>query len=119
MTPVFARQLSLDRAFERLYKAHAQDVYRYALMVLRNREDAEDVVQTTFFKAYRVFARGERPRNARPWLITIAHNTAARGCATRSAGRRRLRSRSAWPSRSRRSRRTARGAPCASSSRGC
>lgn len=79
MTPLFARQQSSDRAFERLYKAHVQDVYRYALMVLRNREDAEDVVQTTFLKAYRVFARGERPRNARPWLITIAHNT----CRTR------------------------------------
>jgi RNA polymerase sigma-70 factor (ECF subfamily) len=79
MTPLFARQQSPDRAFERLYKAHVQDVYRYALMVLRNREDAEDVVQTTFLKAYRVFARGERPHNARPWLITIAHNT----CRTR------------------------------------
>jgi RNA polymerase sigma factor (sigma-70 family) len=79
MTPLFARQQSPERAFERLYKAHVQDVYRYALMVLRNREDAEDVVQTTFLKAYRVFARGERPRNARPWLITIAHNT----CRTR------------------------------------
>jgi RNA polymerase sigma factor (sigma-70 family) len=79
MTPLFARQQSPDRAFERLYKAHVQDVYRYALMVLRNREDAEDVVQTTFLKAYRVFARGERPRNPRPWLITIAHNT----CRTR------------------------------------
>jgi RNA polymerase sigma factor (sigma-70 family) len=79
MTPLFARQQSPDRAFERLYKAHVQDVYRYALMVLRNPEDAEDVVQTTFLKAYRVFARGERPRTARPWLITIAHNT----CRTR------------------------------------
>jgi RNA polymerase sigma factor (sigma-70 family) len=79
MTALFTRQLGPERAFERLYKAHVQDVYRYALMVLRNREDAEDVVQTTFMKAYRAFARGERPRNARPWLITIAHNT----CKTR------------------------------------
>jgi RNA polymerase sigma factor (sigma-70 family) len=79
MTPLFARQQSPDRVFERLYRSHVQDVYRYALMVLRNRQDAEDVVQTTFLKAYRVFARGERPRNPRPWLITIAHNT----CRTR------------------------------------
>src|SRR5918992_5644402 len=79
MTPLFARQQGHDKAFERLYKAHVHDVYRYALMVLRNREDAEDVAQTPFLKAYRVFARGERPRNARPWLITIAHNT----CRTR------------------------------------
>jgi RNA polymerase sigma factor (sigma-70 family) len=79
MTALLTRQLGPERAFERLYKAHVQDVYRYALMVLRNREDAEDVVQTTFMKAYRAFARGERPRSARPWLITIAHNT----CKTR------------------------------------
>lgn len=79
MTPLFARKADLDRAFERLYEAHVRDVYRYALMVMRNREDAEDVVQTTFLKAYRVFARGERPRSPRPWLIAITHNT----CRTR------------------------------------
>ena len=79
MTPLFARQEDPRRAFERLYDAHVHDVYRYVLMVLRNRADAEDVVQTTFLKAYRAFERGQRPRNARPWLITIAHNT----CRTR------------------------------------
>jgi RNA polymerase sigma factor (sigma-70 family) len=79
MTPLFAQKQSRDRSFERLYRAHVQDVYRYALMVLRNPADAEDVAQTTFMKAYRAFQRGDRPRHARQWLITIAHNT----CRTR------------------------------------
>jgi RNA polymerase sigma factor (sigma-70 family) len=79
MTPILVQRHAGDKAFERLYRAHVQDVYRYALMVLRNRDDAEDVAQTTFLKAYRAFERGERPRHPRRWLITIAHNT----CGTR------------------------------------
>jgi RNA polymerase sigma factor (sigma-70 family) len=64
----------MDRAFERIYRRHAGDVYRYALAVLRNSADAEDVTQTTFLNAYRSYTRGERPRNAQNWLIAIAHN---------------------------------------------
>jgi RNA polymerase sigma factor (sigma-70 family) len=74
MTPVLARRLNSDRAFERLYRKHAGDVYRYALVVLRNEADAEDVTQTTFMNAYRAMERGERPRQPQNWLITIAHN---------------------------------------------
>ncbi len=79
MTPIFVQRHSGEQAFERLYRSHVQDVYRYALMVLRNRDDAEDVAQTTFLKAYRAYQRGERPSHPRQWLITIAHNT----CGTR------------------------------------
>src|SRR5919201_911325 len=73
MTPIMARQRP-DRTFERLYKKHAGDVYRYALVVLRNQADAEDVTQTTFLNAYRALERGERPRAPQNWLIAIAHN---------------------------------------------
>ncbi|MGB2875646.1 MAG: sigma-70 family RNA polymerase sigma factor [Gaiellaceae bacterium] len=73
MTPILARQRP-ERAFERLYRKHAGDVYRYALVVLRNQADAEDVTQTTFLNAYRAFERGERPRSPQNWLIAIAHN---------------------------------------------
>src|SRR5205809_1301170 len=73
MTPILARQRP-DRAFERMYKKHAGDVYRYALVVLRNPADAEDVTQTTFMNAYRAIERGERPRAPQNWLIAIAHN---------------------------------------------
>src|SRR5215468_11722855 len=74
MTPVLARRLNSDRAFERLYRKHAGDVYRYALVVLRNQADAEDVTQTTFLNAYRAFEKGERPQKPQNWLIAIAHN---------------------------------------------
>ena len=70
--PVLAR----DHAFESLYRRYVKDVYHYALALLRNPADAEDVTQTTFLNAYRAYQRGveiEKPQN---WLIKIAHNVA-------------------------------------------
>jgi RNA polymerase sigma factor (sigma-70 family) len=75
MTPLLVhRQKSVDRAFERLYKRHVHDVYRYTLAVLHNEADAEDTTQATFLSAYRAFRRGERPHKPHNWLIKIAHN---------------------------------------------
>jgi RNA polymerase sigma factor (sigma-70 family) len=70
--PVLAR----DQAFEILYRRYVKDVYHYALALLRNPADAEDVTQTTFLNAYRAYQRGiqiEKPHN---WLIKITHNVA-------------------------------------------
>ena len=74
MTPLLAQRQRPDRAFERIYRRHVGDVYRYALAVMRNQPDAEDVTQTTFMNAYRAFQRGERPEKPQNWLIAIAHN---------------------------------------------
>jgi RNA polymerase sigma factor (sigma-70 family) len=74
MTPLLAQRPRSDRGFERLYRKHVGDVYRYALAVMRNEADAEDVTQTTFMNALRAFQRGERPEKPQNWLIAIAHN---------------------------------------------
>src|ERR671924_307223 len=74
MTPLLAQRPRVDRSFERLYKRHSGDVYRYAFAVLRNQADAEDVTQTTFLNAYRALERGETPNAPHNWLIAIAHN---------------------------------------------
>jgi RNA polymerase sigma factor (sigma-70 family) len=73
MTPLLAQRQRPDRIFERLYRKHVADVYRYALGVLRNESDAEDVTQTTFMNAYRAMAQGQQPDRPRTWLIGIAH----------------------------------------------
>lgn len=74
MTPLLAQRSRADRSFERMYRRHVGDVYRYALAVLRNPADAEDVTQTTFLNAYRAMQQGERPEKPQNWLIRIAHN---------------------------------------------
>src|SRR5216117_1870754 len=75
MTPLLAQRPRSDRAFERMYNRHVGDVYRYALAVMRNPADAEDVTQTTFLNAYRSYVeKGNRPEKPQNWLIAIAHN---------------------------------------------
>jgi RNA polymerase sigma factor (sigma-70 family) len=70
--PVPAR----DQAFEGLYRRYVKDVYHYALALLRNPADAEDVTQTTFMNAYRAYKRGDEILKPQNWLIKIAHNVA-------------------------------------------
>jgi RNA polymerase sigma factor (sigma-70 family) len=70
--PVLAR----DEAFEQLYRRYVKDVYHYALALLRNPADAEDVTQTTFLNAYRAYQRGDEILKPQNWLIKIAHNVA-------------------------------------------
>jgi RNA polymerase sigma-70 factor (ECF subfamily) len=63
-----------SRALDDLYRQHGRDVYRYALAVLGNHADAEDITQTTFLNAYRALEQGVRPRKPSNWLLTIASN---------------------------------------------
>ncbi|HET7146132.1 MAG TPA: RNA polymerase sigma factor [Gaiellaceae bacterium] len=65
-----------DRVFERLYRLHRRDVYRFALSLSRNPTEAEDVTQATFLNAYRALRAGEQPRRPTSWLLAIAHNVA-------------------------------------------
>jgi RNA polymerase sigma-70 factor, ECF subfamily len=72
-------------AFERLYRSHRSDVYRFVLRDVRNPDEAEDVTQTAFLNAYRALQHGDRPEKPRAWLLTIAQNVARRRFRTRSS----------------------------------
>jgi len=73
MTPLLVQRPRSDRAFERLYRKHVGDVYRYALAVMRNPADAEDVTQTTFVAAWQGRATFDPQRGGMlGWLLGIA-----------------------------------------------
>jgi RNA polymerase sigma-70 factor (ECF subfamily) len=61
--------------FEKIFLPHLNAAYNLARLLLRDRGDAEDVVQESYLKAMRAFA-GFRGDSARPWLLTIVRNTA-------------------------------------------
>ena len=61
-------------AQEALYRAFEGQVYGLARRICRTREDAEDVVQETFLKAYRQLGRFESRANFGTWLHRIAVN---------------------------------------------
>jgi RNA polymerase sigma factor (sigma-70 family) len=62
--------------FDRLYRHHHQEIYRYCLAILRNPEDAEDALQSTMTAALRSLPGEEREIELRPWLFRVAHNEA-------------------------------------------
>jgi RNA polymerase sigma factor (sigma-70 family) len=70
-----------------LFNLHRKLIHVYCLNQLRDRQEADDAVQSTFLYALALLQRGERPRADVPWLYAIAHNV----CRTR---RRALRRRS-------------------------
>ena len=62
-----------------LYERYARQIFAYCFVQLRNREEAEDAVQTTFLNAFRGLERGVVPELESAWLYKIAHHV----CQTR------------------------------------
>jgi RNA polymerase sigma-70 factor, ECF subfamily len=62
--------------FEAEALATLDSLYRTALRLTRVPEDAEDLVQETYLKAFRASHRFEPGTNLKAWLFTILHNTA-------------------------------------------
>ena len=63
-----------QRAFETIFKKYHQELYRYCLAIVRDREDAEDALQATMAAALRSLPGEERDIPLRPWLYRVAHN---------------------------------------------
>lgn len=77
---------SLEREFEERLADSSRLAFRLAMAVLRNREDAEDVAQEAFVRAYQNFQRLRDRSRFRAWLARIAWRLALD--RRRSAGRR-------------------------------
>ena len=76
-------------AFTLLVDRHAAACTRFAMRMLGNREDAEDVTQETFLRAYRSLARYEERQAFRTWLFQILVNR-CRTAAVRRQRRQRM-----------------------------
>jgi RNA polymerase sigma-70 factor (ECF subfamily) len=61
--------------FEAVAMPFMSDVYRVAMWLVRDRDEAEDLVQETFFQALQSFHRFEKGTNCRAWLVTILYHT--------------------------------------------
>ena len=72
-------------AFTTLVDRHSRICLRYAHRMLGNREDAEDVTQETFVRAYGALARYDERTAFQTWLMTILINR----CRTALQSRRR------------------------------
>ena len=74
----------LDEGFTVLVRTYQPGIYSGALRLTRSREDAQEVAQDTFLRAYTALGKYNEDRirdlQVRPWLWTIAVNL----CRTRA-----------------------------------
>ena len=61
-------------AFELLVDLYRPTLHQIALRMLRNHDDANDVVQETFIKAFRAIEKFDALRPIKPWLSRICQN---------------------------------------------
>jgi RNA polymerase sigma-70 factor (ECF subfamily) len=63
-----------SEAFRTLVERHSRTVYRVAYRMTGSQQDAEDVLQETFLRAYKQLSRFESRANFSTWLHRIAVN---------------------------------------------
>ena len=63
-----------DAAFEAAVERYGDTIFRLAYSYLKNRADAEDVMQETLLKLYRAGEPFESPEHQRYWLVRVAVN---------------------------------------------
>lgn len=68
-------QNELHKEFEREAIPHMDALYNFALRMTGDGDDANDLVQDTFLKAFRFFDKFEKGTNCKAWLFRIMKNT--------------------------------------------
>ncbi len=76
-----------EDAFRALVEQHARAAFRLAYRITRNEQDAEDVVQESFLRAYRQLGRFESRAHFGTWLHRIVANCAVDLLRTRESRR--------------------------------
>ena len=59
-------------AFEQLVRQYERQIFRTALHITQNREDAEDITQDVFFKAFQKLDQFQGNSKFSTWLVRIA-----------------------------------------------
>jgi RNA polymerase sigma-70 factor (ECF subfamily) len=67
--------LQKNAEFEREAVPHMDILYNYALRMTSNPDDAADLVQETYLKAFRFWDKYEKGTNIRAWLFRIMKNS--------------------------------------------
>lgn len=73
--PQTPEQKQLYADFEREAVPHMDALYNFALKMTGDSDDANDLIQETYLKAFRFFDKFEKGTNCKAWLFRIMKNT--------------------------------------------
>lgn len=65
----------LNEEFEREAVPHMDSLYNFALKMTGDSDDASDLIQETYLKAFRFWDKFEKGTNCKAWLFRIMKNT--------------------------------------------
>jgi len=68
--------LPTEERVTQFFEQFRNSIYRYLMVLVENRYDAEELTQDVFLQLYRCLHRGETIDNVRGWLFRVAHNYA-------------------------------------------
>ncbi len=66
---------NVDQEFVKEAIPHMDSLYNFALKMTNDSDDASDLLQETYLKAYRFFDKFERGTNCKAWLFRIMKNS--------------------------------------------
>ncbi len=69
------QRANFDQLYHKQMIPHMNLLYNYALRLTNNQDDAKDLIQDTFLKAYRFIDKYEDGTNAKAWLFRILKNS--------------------------------------------
>ncbi len=61
-------------AFDRLFGIYSSKLYRFAFSLLKNKEDAEEIVQQVFLKVWEKRSNIDTTKSFKSYLFTISYN---------------------------------------------
>lgn len=62
------------KEFNELYKKYSNEIYKYLFYLTGNKEDSEELLQETFFQAFKSIERFRGDCSVSTWLYAIAKN---------------------------------------------
>lgn len=66
--------MDMKELFRQVYETHGPALYRFCLMQMKNRADAEDVMQEVFLKRLYRAPHFDSPEHEKRWLYRVALN---------------------------------------------
>ena len=65
-----------QEAFALLYERYFSGIYDFTVRIIRDQDEAGDIVQATFIKAWQQLQQAKPPQNIKAWLYKVARNAA-------------------------------------------
>lgn len=86
----------MDSVFEELYEKYHDDIFNFLFYMVRNREQAEDLVQEVYIKVLRSYKRFKGESSEKTWLLSIARHVAIDFFRKQKSWRRRVSEKFDW-----------------------